>query len=368
MGKKKRTAKVTNKKQSRRAKKMGKAPGSVIYMGNREGEKSSVHILEYQEHQIDEFEFDVYKQEDFEKIIEFKNSPSISWIDVIGLSDEKLIEKLGTSFGLNLLSIEDAVNTNQRPKIDEYDNYIFGVFNMLYLDHNNELVAEHVAIVLMENTVIVLQELKDDVFDGIYNRIKSKTGRIREKGADYLFFALLDAIIDNYFVILENINSKIEILEEDVYLHPTPEIAQDIQLLKKEVLRIRRWIYPVKEMISKLIDTEHPLITKDTKLFLRDAMDHSIEINETLQVYREMSMSLMEMYISNVSNKMNEVMKVLTIMASIFIPLTFIAGVYGMNFDYIPELHLKYGYFYVWGLMILIFVGLLFYFKRKNWL
>ncbi|MCM4166256.1 Cobalt/magnesium transport protein CorA [Arenibacter antarcticus] len=368
MNKKKGTAKTTQKKISRRAAKMGKAPGSVIYMGDREGEKSTVSVLEYNERQLEEHELDVYNPEHFNKIVAFKDTPSISWIDVIGLSDELFIEKLGNSFNLNPLSIEDAVNTHQRPKIDEYENYIFSVFNMLYFDENNELVAEHVAIVLMENTVLVLQELKGDVFNGIRNRINNKTGRIRVKGADYLFFALLDAIIDNYFVILENVNTKIEILEEEVYQHPRPEIAQQIQELKKEVLKIRRWIYPVKELVSRLIDSEHPLISKDTKLFLRDAMDHSTEINETLQVYREMSMSLMEMYISNISNKMNEVMKVLTIMASIFIPLTFIAGVYGMNFDYIPELHLQYGYFYVWGLMILIFVGLLIFFKRKRWL
>lgn len=368
MGSKKGVGKSSNKKHHRRAKKMGKAPGSVIYMGSREGVKSAVNVLEYDVDQMNEMVFDVYRPEDFDKIIAFKDSEPIAWIDVIGLSDEKLIEQLGNSFNLNPLSVEDAVNTNQRPKIDEYENYIFSVFKMLYLNQNNELVAEHIAIVLMENTVLVFQELKDDVFDGLHERIRNKTGRIRIKGADYLFFALLDAIIDNYFVVLENINTKIELLEEEVYQQPRPEMAQEIQQLKKEILRIRRYIYPVKELISRLIDSEHPLITKDTKLFLRDAMDHSIEINETLQVYREMSMSLMEMYISNISNKMNEVMKVLTIMASIFIPLTFIAGVYGMNFDYMPELHLKYGYFYVWGLMILIFIGLLIYFKRKRWL
>lgn len=368
MDKKKGAGKSSHKKQSRRAIKMGKAPGSVIYMGNRSGEKSAVNVLDYSEDQLDEFELDVYNLDNFNKIVSFKEKRSITWIDVIGLSDEGFIEKFGSAFNLNPLSVEDAVNTHSRPKIDEYENYIFSVFKMLYLDQNNELVAEHVAIVLLENTVIVLQELKGDVFNGLRDRIMGKTGRIRTKGADYLFFALLDAIIDNYFVVLDNINTKIEVLEEEVYQHPRPEIAQQIQELKKEILKIRRWIFPVKELVSRLIYTEHPLITKDTKLFLRDALDHSLEINETLQVYREMSMSLMEMYISNISNKMNEVMKVLTIMASIFIPLTFIAGVYGMNFDYIPELHFQYGYYYVWGLMILIFVGLLIYFKRKGWL
>jgi magnesium transporter len=210
--------------------------------------------------------------------------------------------------------------------------------------------------------------VKEDVFNGVRDRINNALGRIRSRGADYLFFALLDAIVDNYFLAIENLNHRIEILEEEVYENPKPVVAKNIQQLKKEVLQIRRWIYPVKELISRLIDSENPLITKDTKLFLRDVQDHAIEINESLQIYREMSMSLMEMYMSNMSNKMNEVMKVLTIMASIFIPLTFIAGIYGMNFDHMPELHYKYGYYCVWGVMIVLFLSMMIYFKKKKWL
>ncbi len=239
---------------------------------------------------------------------------------------------------------------------------------MLYLSDTNELMNEHVAIVLFENSVLVFQEVKEDVFGGVRNRLTNGLGRIRTLGSDYLFFALLDAIIDNYFVVLENINSRMEVLEEEVYHNPTPEVAQNIQQLKKEVLKIRHYIFPVKELLSRLIDSESHLISKDTKLFLRDAHDHCTEINESLQVYREMAMSLMEMYMSNMSNKMNEVMKVLTIMASIFIPLTFIAGVYGMNFTNMPELQSEHGYFFVWAVMITLFVGMIVYFKRKRWL
>tara|TARA_R110002020_G_scaffold475677_1_gene711668 strand:- start:43409 stop:44503 length:1095 start_codon:yes stop_codon:yes gene_type:complete len=360
--------KTTHKKASIRHIKTGKSPGTVTYLGSREGAKSVVNIMEYNLQDIKESTFDVYAPSNFNKIIAHKTSTSISWINVIGISDEKFIENLGNAFSLNPLSTEDAVNTHQRPKIDEYDNYIFGSFKMLYLDGNNELVAEHVAIVLMENTVLVLQEMPDDVFNSVRERARTKTGRIRTKSADYLFFALLDAIIDNYFVVLENVNHKIDLLEEEVYDNPNPKTAHAIQDLKKEILRIRRFIYPVKELISKLIDSEHVLISDDTKIFLRDTMDHCTEINDSLNILREMSMSLMEMYMSNISNKMNEVMKVLTIMASIFIPLTFIVGVYGMNFEYIPELKYHNGYFYIWGLMIAIFIGLLFYFKKKGWL
>ena len=360
--------KPTQKRQSQRHLKTGKSPGTVTYFGNRVGVRSIVNIMEYDKQDIKESAIDVYAPSNLQKMVAYKESPSISWINVIGISDEGFIENLGQAFALNPLSTEDAVNTHQRPKVDEYENYIFGSFKMLYINADNELVTEHLAIVLMENTVLVLQEMKEDVFNSVRERARASTGRIRAKKADYLFFALLDAIIDNYFLVLEYVNHKIDVLEEEVYDDPSNKTAHDIQELKKEILRIRRNIYPVKELISKLIDTEHHLISKDTKLFLRDTMDHCTEINESLNILREMSMSLMEMYMSNMSNKMNEVMKVLTIMASIFIPLTFIVGVYGMNFENIPELQYQNGYFYVWGLMIAIFIGLLFYFKRKKWI
>lgn len=351
------------RKTSRVQGKMGKAPGTVSYLGNKEKTPSVIYVTEY-----DGEGFELSELTEIEEIVKLKNTDRTDWINVVGITDEPFIEELGKSFGLNPLVLEDAINTEQRPKIDEYENYIFGVFRMLYLNTEDQIVGEHIAMVLLDNCVLVFQEVREDVFDGVRNRIQSKLGRIRTRGADYLFFALLDAIIDNYFLVLEQINHRIEVLEDEVYANPKPEVAQEIQKLKKEVLKVRRWIFPVKELISRLIDSEHPLIKHDTKLFLRDALDHSLEINESLQIYREMSMSLMEMYMSNMSNKMNEVMKVLTIMASIFIPLTFIAGIYGMNFDHIPELHWEYGYFYVWALMITLFIGMLIYFKKKDWL
>lgn len=364
MAQKRKLSFIKKKKHvSRVQTKVGKAPGTVSYLGNKAKTASKVYATLYSS--------DVFEEEetiDLGHILNIKASDKTAWINVIGINDEPFIEALGTQFGLNPLVMEDAINTEQRPKIDEYEDYIFGVFRMLYLSKEQEIIGEHVALVLMENTVLVFQEVDDDVFDGVRHRLESQTGRIRSRGADYLFFALLDAIIDNYFLVLEHINQRIESLEDEVYNDPKPVVAQNIQELKKEILKIRRWIFPVKELISRLIDSENSLIKKDTKLFLRDALDHMLEINESLQIYREMSMSLMEMYMSNMSNKMNEVMKVLTIMASIFIPLTFIAGVYGMNFDHMPELHTENGYYYVWGVMVVLFIGMLVYFKRKNWL
>lgn len=363
MSKKKSSQKRSTKRQTRSHKKMGMAPGNVMYLGEREGAESEVDIIEYG---VDSFEKLI--PDNLDHIASQHKKESTSWINITGISDERFIEDLGAKFGLNTLVLEDAVNTQQRPKIDEYDEYIFGVFKMLYFNEAGALVVEHVALVLLDKSVLVFQETKDDVFNGVRDRIEKQSGRIRTRGADYLFFALLDAIIDQYFVVLEYLNDRIAVLEEEVYNNPTNEVAQSIQELKKEVLRVRKWMFPVKELINRLIDTENTLITKDTKLFLRDLTDHCSEINESLQIYREMSMSLMEMYMSNMSNKMNEVMKVLTIMASIFIPLTFIAGVYGMNFQYMPELQWDYGYYMVWAIMLAMFIGMLFFFKRKKWL
>jgi magnesium transporter len=344
-------------------KKKGKAPGTIIYVGQREGMERIVNIMEYSEEQVKEI-----SDARGNGLASPKDTRIVSWINIIGISDEAFIEKLGKEFNLNPLVLEDAVNTNQRPKIDEYEDYIFGVFKMLYLSDDGQLVAEHIALTLFSDRVLVFQEEEKDVFGGVRDRIRNKTGRIRSRSADYLFFALIDAIVDGYLEVVENTFMKIEALEEEVYHRPNKETAHCIQELKKEVIRLHKWIFPVKEMVHRLIDTESPLISKDTKLFFRDALDHCIEVNENLQIYRELSISLMEMYMSNVSNKMNEVMKVLTIMASIFIPLTFIAGIYGMNFEWMPELQWQYGYFAVLGIMFLVLVGMLIFFKRKHWL
>lgn len=350
------------KKSNRSKSKLGKAPGAITYIGTRKKQTTTATCINYNEQ---EYFLDSIENE----AIQLKKEIGLtSFIDVVGLTDESEIEKIGKQLNLNNLLLEDLVDTLQRPKIDEYDDYVFGVFKMLYLDENHQLVIEHVALTLFKNTVVVFQETDDDVFGEVIKRIENKFGRIRSRGADYLFFALIDAIVDNYFIVLDDIKNKLEVLEDEVYNNPKKESARKIQYLKKEILRIRKWIFPVKELVNRLIYSEHNLIRKETKLFLRDTFDHCLEINEDIILYREMSTSLMEMYMTNMSNKMNEVMKVLTVIASIFIPLTFIAGIYGMNFDNMPELHSENGYYYLWAVFITIFIGLLVYFKRKGWL
>ena len=362
---------LKKRKHVARKRKLGKAPGTVTYLGTREGITSRISAIEYSEDTMDKMEVG-----DIEALRNPVPAGSTQWVNVVGLSDEQLMSKLGALSGLNSLVVEDIVNTEQRPKLDEYEDHIFGVFKMLYLTEERSMVKEHVAIVLMKDRVYLYQEVEDDVFNGVRQRIEQKSGRIRSRGADYLFFALLDALIDNYFIVLERMGEQIEelqedrmdLLEEEVYAAPDNQTAAKIQQIRKEILNLRGWIGPVRELINRLIEAQSNLISKDTRIFLRDILDHANELHETLHIQREMAFSLMDMYMSSVSNRMNEVMKVLTIMASIFIPLTFIAGIYGMNFTNMPELQWDYGYFAALGIMLVLFVIMLMFFKRKGWL
>jgi magnesium transporter len=339
-------------------------PGQVTYVGNKLTEAPAVEIINFDKQKVSRED-----SNNVENAFQYSGNDNITWININGLNHTKEIEKLGKHFSLHPLIIEDIVNTQQRPKIDDYDNYIFVVLKMLYHDANNEFVNEHLSIVVGEDYVLTFQEADGDVFNGLRERIENAKGRIRNSGTDYLLYALIDAVVDNYFVIIETMSDKIEALEDCLFLeNPEESITQDIQDLKREVLRIRKAIYPLREVINRLEKSEHHLIEEKTHSYLRDLQDHITQISENIEVYREMIWGLMDMYMTTISNKMNEVMKVLTIMASIFIPLTFMAGIYGMNFEYIPELQMEYGYFYLWAAMLVVFFGLLWYFKRKNWL
>lgn len=354
------TAKNKSKRIIRSTSKLGKAPGHIGYVGLKDKTPSKISLFRFNEEDVEDFNLELPN-------LDF-NPKYQNLLNVIGISDDTSINRVGQAFELSNLLLEDVMDPFQRPKVDEYDNHIFGVIKMLYLNASKKVVVEHLAINLVPHGVILFQETEDDVFDGVKERIHKKYGRIRSRGADYLFFALIDAVVDNYYVVLEDFRDRLEFLEDEAHENPTRETAKKIQALKKEILRIRKWVFPVKEIIIRLLESQHSLITKDTKLFLRDTLDHCIEINEDIQLYREMTTSVMEVYMTQMSNKMNEVMKVLTVIASIFIPLTFLAGIYGMNFENMPELHLKYGYYILWGLFIAIGLGLGLYFKKKGWL
>jgi magnesium transporter len=349
--------------KSQRSIKLGKAPGTVTYIGQRKAEKSRVDLIAYDDSELIRREVEVSENMDI------GDSPrETQWFTVIGLSDEVSMKQLASLSGLNPLVMEDIVNTESRPKVEEYEDHIFVVLKMLYLNGSDQIVKEHMALVLKQGRVFLYQEIEDDVFDGVRGRLEQHSGRIRSRGSDYLFFALIDAVIDHYFMVLEALETKLDRLERVIYTDPKPETVYEIQQLRNDILKIRKWMAPARELITRLIETESQLISRDTRVFLRDILDHTIEINETLHIQREMAFGLMELYMSHVSNKMNQVMKVLTIMATIFIPLTFIAGVYGMNFKNMPELEWHYGYYGILGVMFLVFILLVVYFKRKDWL
>ncbi|MFD2823849.1 magnesium/cobalt transporter CorA [Lacinutrix iliipiscaria] len=343
---------------------IGQIPGALVYTGSKETNPLFIESFDYTPDSCTELELKTV-----EEAFTYKSSNSKTWINFNGLNNISEIEKVGKHYNLHPLILEDIVNTSQRPKIDEYDDYLFVVLKMMYYDDNELLISEQVSLVLGSNYVLTFQEAEGDVFDSLRDRIRTAKGRIRTEDADYLLYALIDAIVDNYFMIAETMGNKIEDLEDNLFNGQTKdELTHQIQDLKREILKIRRAVYPIREIINRIDKSDTDLIEEKTMHFFRDIYDHVVQVSDTIDIYREMIWSLMDMYMTTISNKMNEVMKVLTIIATIFIPLTFIAGIYGMNFDNIPELHYKYSYHILWLVMIALFIGMLVYFKRKKWL
>lgn len=350
--------------KSTQRKNTGLAPGSPVYMGKKQNKNLNVEIFDYNLNTIVE-----EKAEDVKNVFLYENKENITWINVNGLNNVESIKELGTHFELHPLLIEDIVNTHQRPKLEEYENYAFIVLKMLHFDHNNKLKIEHISFVLGEDYLLSFQETEGDVFDTIRERIRTSKGLVRKMKADYLLYALIDVIVDNYFILVDILSEKTETIEDNLFnLVNNDQLVFDIQNSKREVLKIRRAVSPLREVVGKLTKVDKKLVQEKTHLYLSDLHDHTIQVSENVDIYREMIWGLMDMHLTNLSNKMNEVMKVLTIIATIFIPLTFIAGIYGMNFENIPELKHKNAYFILWGVMIFIFFGMLYYFKRKKWL
>ena len=346
------------------AKALNQAPGTVTYVGNKEQVETVLEVIDYN---ADNFERFTSKTP--EDAFKFEEEDRTTWFNIDGLSDTKEIEKIGEYYELHPLIIEDIVNTTQRPKIDEYKDYFFIVAKMLYYREDGSLVNEHISMVLGKNYVLTFQEAGGDVFDGVRERLSKAKGRIRSRGADYLVFALLDAIVDNYFLVVDEMSDKIESMEERLLdAQPNDDTTLEIQELKRTMLRIRRAVNPLREVVSRLEKMDHHLVQEQTVNYIRDLYDHMLQVSENIEIYREMTWGLMDMYMTTISNKMNEVMKVLTIMASIFIPLTFLAGIYGMNFEYMPELDYQYSYPLLLIIMSILIIGMIFYFKRKKWL
>jgi len=345
-------------------KKPGMAPGTLVHVGERKVQAVRITYMDY-----DEQNFEEKQVSSIEECFPFKATPTITWINIDGLHEVDIIEKLGKQFELHPLILEDILNTGQRPKMEDLDKYLFVVLKMLsYREAEQVVQVEQVSLVLGSNYVLSFQEQVGDVFDPIRDRIRNSKGRIRKMGCDYLMYVLLDAIVDNYFAILEKLGERIESMEEDLVIDPTDQVLQKIHSLKREMLFLRKSVWPLRELVGGLQRSESPLIGKSTDIYLRDVYDHTIQVIDTVESFRDMVSGMLDTYLSSISNRMNTVMKVLTIIATIFIPLTFIAGIYGMNFENMPELKWRYGYAAVWAVIGLVFVLMLVYFRKKKWL
>jgi len=352
------------------SKKTGLVPGAPVFVGEKKAEDVRITVIDF-----DADRFEIYEMERIEECFPFKEKPTVTWINVDGLHEISVVQELGKCYGWHPLIVEDILNTNQRTKIDIFDDHIFISLKMLtYNTEPKTLGSEQLSIIAGDNYVITFQEKAGDIFDPLRNRIKNGKGKIRKAGADYLAYALIDSVVDNYFKVLDNIGEEIEDMDEELVMNPTPHTVHRIHDLRKEMIYLRKSVWPLREIISGLEREEIPLIKDSTHIYIRDLYDHTIQVIDTVETFRDMISGMLDMYLSSISNKMNEIMKVLTIFAVIFIPLTFIAGIYGMNFNpekspfNMPELNWYLGYPFALGLMVTVGVGMLFYFKRKKWL
>ena len=343
--------------------KTGMAPGTMVFIGERKQEKSRIDVIDYDDTKLNELhDVSVNQCRDFAK------APGITWINVNGIHDIGLIETLGKCFDLHPLTLEDIVNTSQRLKIEEFPSYVFIVLKMVAFNKaSNKVEIEHVSLILGENYVISFLE-EEDIFNGVRDRIRSAKGLIRSMKSDYLAYSLMDAVVDHYFVAVEHIGDRIEDIDDQILAEPKPEDINEIHRLKRDILSLRKAVWPLREEIGRLEKSASSIIGPETKVFWRDLYDHTIQIIDMVETYRDILGGVHDTYLSSISNRMNEVMKVLTIIATIFIPLTFIVGVYGMNFEHMPELKWPLGYYMIWGVMLAIGIGLLVYFKMRKWI
>jgi magnesium transporter len=348
----------------RRSQKSGLPPGTPIHIGEARTGKVRIVAFEYDGQRCVERELARP-----EECGELELSGEMTWINVDGVHDVQVIQKIGELFGVHALIQEDIANTGQRTKVETYDGWLFIILKMLCQERGDRRIRfEQVSLLIRSGLVISFQEVEGDVFDPIRERLRHGKGQVRKRGSDYLAYCLMDAVVDEYFLILEALEERIQPLEEAAVESPEPEIMHSIQKVKRELIYVRRTLWPLREMLARLEREDTTLIQRETVPFLRDVHDHTIQVIEILESFQEIVSSLMDIYMTSISNRMNSIMKVLTIIATIFIPLTFIAGVYGMNFRYMPELQWRWGYPAVLIAMGAVFVGLILFFRRRKWL
>jgi magnesium transporter len=348
------------KVRKRRKSKLGMSPGSLVFTGEQKLSDAHVTITQYNEGQYE-------TEESFE--IPTISADKITWIDVRGIHDPALIERLGRAFDIHPLVLEDIMDVHQRPKFEDYQSgFYLTLRNFKFISETRTIVPEQVSIYAGANYVFSFQEDAEELFGEVITRLESGRGKLRQRGADYLVYALMDRIVDGYFVLLDQIGESIEDLETEILNNLSRHTKQQIHDLKRQLLSLRRSISPLRDAIGLLIKSDSKYISDQTIIFLRDLYDHCIQVFDILETSRDNLTSLQDLYNSELSFKTNSVMQVLTVVATIFIPLTFLVGVYGMNFDYLPELHWKHSYFILWLIMIFVALIMLVYFRKKKWL
>lgn len=339
-------------------------PGTVQYVGEPRVAETRIDLIEYNESEVAEHHIDK-----LEYIKKFLSTDKVKWIRVTGVYDIDMITKLGDLFQINQLELEDITNTSQRPRMEERDNYIFMVFKALILNpEEQDVTIEQVSLILGENYVLSFHETEPKLFESLKNRILTGKGRVRKMMSDYLAFTIADIMIDQYFVVMEDIGNSIESIESELVVNPGNSNQEAIYRIKRRLVYVGRTIWPVRELINEVERSDHRLIHDESRIYFRNIYDHTVQIIETLDSLRDLTSSMMDLYLSSVSLKLNEIMKVLTIFSALFIPLTFLAGVYGMNFTYLPEKDWHYGYAMFWIVCISATIFMLFYFRRKKWM
>jgi len=342
----------------------GSAPGALVHTGEKKVEQVRIRLIDYNVEKLLERTL-----EGVDESFPFADREPVSWINIDGLHDTAVAEAVADRFNVHRLALEDVLSPNQRPKVENYEDHYLVVLKMLSYDAESESVnAEQVSLVVGDKYLFSFQERYGDVFEPVRERIRHGKGRIRSRGTDYLAYALMDAVVDNYFRILESIGDTIEDLEEAALGQPNIETLHRIHHLRGEMLVVRRAVWPLREVLGQLYRGEIGLVTEETRLFLRDVYDHAVQVIDTTETLREVLSGAMDLYLSGVSNRMNEVMKVLTIIATIFIPLSFFAGLYGMNFEYMPELGVRWAYPALLAFMATVSGGMLWAFRRRGWL
>ncbi|MFL0198270.1 magnesium/cobalt transporter CorA [Clostridium sp. WILCCON 0269] len=353
-----------NKAGKKRSVKAGLPPGTLMHIGEKKKKAIEIKLYSYNENSFDE------KVIDLNNVSQLHVDKSfVNWISVEGLHDVNIIQKIGSHFNIHLLVLEDILNTRQRPKIENYDTYTYIVGKTLFYDSKlNEFNIEQESLILGESYVISFSEKKPEIYNAVCERIRQGVGRIRKMGSDYLAYSLLDVIVDNYFVVLEELSEKIEDTEDELVTNPSKDTLKVIHKLKRQILYLHKSIWPLREVISFLTRSETPLITESLSVYIRDLYDHVIQVMDTTETLRDILSSMLDMYLSSVSNKMNEIMKVLTIISTVFIPLSFIVGLYGMNLKDMPEYNWPWMYPVLWAIMLSIAALMLIFFKKKKWL